>query len=118
MVHDIMVHGVPNLDDAAVKLREELDQFEDLFGEIQWVRMGQKRRFHRTNYAFVRYRDSSVHPQVVRHFNDQSRTQTSGSKLIRGPPKHIMCYKTYPQPLEWRDSLPKWIGSVRNLRFT
>ncbi|RNA12853.1 Retrovirus-related Pol poly from transposon [Brachionus plicatilis] len=55
----------------------ELDQFEDLFGEIQWVRMGQNRRFHRTNYAFVRYRDSSVHPQVVRHFNDQGIPHTN-----------------------------------------
>ncbi|RNA32386.1 Retrovirus-related Pol poly from transposon [Brachionus plicatilis] len=54
-----------------------IDQFEDLFGEIQWVRMGQNRRFHRTNYAFVRYRDSSVHPQVVRHFNDQGIPHTN-----------------------------------------
>ncbi|RNA24572.1 hypothetical protein BpHYR1_010715 [Brachionus plicatilis] len=73
MVHDIMVNGVPNLDDAAVKLREELDQFEDLFGEIQWVRT-----------------EDFIGPTT----RLESRTQTSGSKLIRGPPKHIMCYKT------------------------
>ena len=67
--YGIMVHGVPNVEDAAIRLREELDQYEQMFGEVQWVRMGQNRGFHRTNYAFVRYRNTTVHRQVVEHFN-------------------------------------------------
>ncbi|RNA07143.1 hypothetical protein BpHYR1_041699 [Brachionus plicatilis] len=39
--------------------------------------MGQNRRFHRTNYAIVRYRDTSVHPQVVRHFNNKGIPHTN-----------------------------------------
>lgn len=66
---DIMVHGVPNVVDAGRRLREEMDQFQDMFGEIMWVRMGQNRGFHQTNYAFVRYRNTNVHREVVEHFN-------------------------------------------------
>lgn len=67
---DIMVHGIPNIEDAGTILREELDRFLDEFGPIQWVRMGQNRGFHRTNYAFVRYEDQTVHNRVVDHFNN------------------------------------------------
>ena len=67
--HDIMVHGIPNVEDAAIRLREELDIYHEMFGEVQWVRMGQNRSFHRTNYAFVRYRNPIVHREVVAHFN-------------------------------------------------
>ena len=88
MDHDIMVHGIPNLDDAAVRLREELDEFENLFGEVRWVRMGQNRRFHRTNYAFVRYMDTTVHQQVVRHFNE------------RGIPHTNIWFEINPRPTE------------------
>ena len=35
-----MVHGIPNVSDAAAILRDELDQLSERFGPIEWVRMG------------------------------------------------------------------------------
>lgn len=67
--HDIMIHGIPNVADASIILRDELDQYQDRFGAIRWLRMGVNRNCHRTNYAFLRYQDPTIHQEAVEFLN-------------------------------------------------
>lgn len=62
-------HGVPNVQNANEILQEELDKYKQNFGPIKWLRMGPNRGFHKTNYAFLRYQDSSIHQEDTDFLN-------------------------------------------------